>query len=157
MLKHGCGSMVTVINEVKSVIAGVQALAPAGTKIFLAFDQSEFVKASLIDVFQEIFIASALVGLMTMIFLGSWRSTLIVITSIPLAIMTSVAGLYLTGNTINIMTLGGLALSVGMLVDDATVEVENIHRNRAMRKPLAVSILDAAHHLAMPALVGPLC
>ncbi|MGO9268554.1 MAG: efflux RND transporter permease subunit [Candidatus Binataceae bacterium] len=156
ILKHAAASTLTVINEVKSVIPRVQALAPAGTKIFLAFDQSEFVKESLVDVFQEIFIASALVGLMTVIFLGSWRSTLIVITSIPLAIMTSLAGLYLTGNTINIMTLGGLALSVGMLVDDATVEVENIHRNHAMRKPLAVSILDGAHQIAMPALVGTL-
>ena len=128
-----------------------------GTKIFLAFDQSTFVKESLVDVFQEIFIASALVGIMTVIFLGSWRSTLIVITSIPLAIMTSIAGLYLTGQTINIMTLGGLALSVGMLVDDATVEVENIHRNHAMGKPLAVAILDGAHQIAMPALVGTLC
>jgi multidrug efflux pump subunit AcrB len=156
ILKHASASTLTVINEVKSVIPRVSALAPPGTKIFLAFDQSEFVKASLVDVFQEIFIASALVGLMTVIFLGSWRSTLIVITSIPLAIMTSIAGLYLTGNTINIMTLGGLALSVGMLVDDATVEVENIHRNHAMRKPLAVSILDGAHQIAMPALVGTL-
>lgn len=157
ILKHASASTLTVIKEVKSVIPRVQALAPPGTKIFLAFDQSEFVKASLVDVFQEIFIASTLVGLMTVIFLGSWRSTLIVITSIPLAIMTSVAGLYLTGNTINIMTLGGLALSVGMLVDDATVEVENIHRNHAMRKPLAVAILDGAHQIAMPALVGTLC
>src|SRR5216683_617527 len=156
ILKHASASTLTVINEVKSVIPRVSALAPPGTKIFLAFDQSEFVKASLVDVFQEIFIASALVGLMTVIFLGSWRSTLIVITSIPLAIMTSLAGLFLTGNTINIMTLGGLALSVGMLVDDATVEVENIHRNHAMRKPLAVAILDGAHQIAMPALVGTL-
>jgi multidrug efflux pump subunit AcrB len=156
ILKHASASTLAVINEVKSVIPRVQALAPPGTKIFLAFDQSEFVKASLVDVFQEIFIASALVGFMTVIFLGSWRSTLIVITSIPLAIMTSLAGLYLTGNTINIMTLGGLALSVGMLVDDATVEVENIHRNHAMRKPLAVAILDGAHQIAMPALVGTL-
>jgi multidrug efflux pump subunit AcrB len=156
ILKHAAASTLTVVNEVKAVIPRVQALAPKGTKIFLAFDQSEFVKESLVDVFQEIFIASALVGLMTIIFLGSWRSTLIVITSIPLAIMTSLVGLYLTGNTINIMTLGGLALSVGMLVDDATVEVENIHRNHAMRKPLAVSILDGAHQIAMPALVGTL-
>jgi multidrug efflux pump subunit AcrB len=156
ILKHASASTLTVINEVKSVIPRVQALAPPGTKIYLAFDQSQFVKASLVDVFQEIFIASALVGLMTVIFLGSWRSTLIVITSIPLAIMTSLAGLFLTHNTINIMTLGGLALSVGMLVDDATVEVENIHRNHAMRKPLAVSILDGAHQIAMPALVGTL-
>src|SRR6516164_3717206 len=156
ILKHAAASTLTVINEVKAVIPRVQALAPKGTKIFLAFDQSEFVKESLVDVFQEIFIDSALVALMTVVFLGSWRSTLIVITSIPLAIMTSIAGLYLTGNTINIMTLGGLALSVGMLVDDATVEVENIHRNHAMRKPLAVSILDGAHQIAMPALVGTL-
>src|SRR5207253_5995296 len=113
-------------------------------------------RESLVDVFQEIFIASVLVGLMTMIFLGSWRSTLIVITSIPLAIMTSVAGLFLTHNTINIMTLGGLALSVGMLVDDATVEVENIHRNHAMGKPLAVAILDGASQIAMPTFVGTL-
>jgi multidrug efflux pump subunit AcrB len=157
ILKHASASTLTVINNVKRVIPRIQAFAPKGTRIFLAFDQSTFVKDSLVDVFQEIFIASALVGLMTLIFLGSWRSTLIVITSIPLAIMTSVAGLYLTGNTINIMTLGGLALSVGMLVDDATVEVENIHRNHAMRKPLAVSILDGAHQIAMPALVGTLC
>jgi multidrug efflux pump subunit AcrB len=157
ILKHASASTLTVINEVKSVIPRIQALAPKGTRIFLAFDQSEFVKESLVDVFQEIFIASTLVGLMTIIFLGSWRSTLIVITSIPLAIMTSVAGLFLTHNTINIMTLGGLALSVGMLVDDATVEVENIHRNHAMGKPLAVAILDGAHQIAMPALVGTLC
>ncbi|MBV8055935.1 MAG: efflux RND transporter permease subunit, partial [Deltaproteobacteria bacterium] len=157
ILKHASASTLNVINEVKSVIPRVQALAPKGTRIFLAFDQSEFVKESLVDVFQEIFIASTLVGLMTIIFLGSWRSTLIVITSIPLAIMTSVAALYLTHNTINIMTLGGLALSVGMLVDDATVEVENIHRNHAMGKPLAVAILDGAHQIAMPALVGTLC
>ena len=156
ILKHASASTLTVIDEVKNVIPRIQALAPKGTRIFLAFDQSEFVKESLVDVFQEIFIASTLVGLMTIIFLGSWRSTLIVITSIPLAIMTSVAGLFLTHNTINIMTLGGLALSVGMLVDDATVEVENIHRNHAMGKPLAVAILDGAHQIAMPALVGTL-
>jgi len=156
ILKHASASTLTVINGVKNVIPRIQALAPKGTNIYLAFDQSEFVKESLVDVFQEIFVASALVGLMTIIFLGSWRSTLIVITSIPLAIMTSVAGLYLTHNTINIMTLGGLALSVGMLVDDATVEVENIHRNHSMGKPLGVAILDGAHQIAMPALVGTL-
>jgi multidrug efflux pump subunit AcrB len=157
ILKHTDASTLTVVNEVKGVMPRIQALAPKGTRIFLAFDQSEFVKDSLADVLQEIFIASTLVGLMTIIFLGSWRSTLIVITSIPLAIMTSLAGLFLTHNTINIMTLGGLALSVGMLVDDATVGVENIHRNHAMGKPLAVAILDGAHQIAMPALVGTLC
>ncbi|HKN01341.1 MAG TPA: efflux RND transporter permease subunit [Candidatus Binataceae bacterium] len=157
VLKLASASTLNVANDVKGVIPRINALAPKGTRIFLAFDQSEFVKESLIDVFQEIFIASVLVGIMTIIFLGSWRSTLIVITSIPLAIMTSIAALHVTGQTINIMTLGGLALSVGMLVDDATVEVENIHRNHAMGKPLAVSILDGAHQIAMPALVGTLC
>ncbi|MBV8134948.1 MAG: efflux RND transporter permease subunit [Deltaproteobacteria bacterium] len=156
VLKLASASTLDVVNDVKGVIPRVMALAPKGTRIYLAFDQSEFVKESLIDVFQEIFIASVLVGLMTIVFLGSWRSTLIVVTSIPLAIMTSIAALHITGQTINIMTLGGLALSVGMLVDDATVEVENIHRNHAMGKPLAVAILDGAHQIAMPALVGTL-
>jgi multidrug efflux pump subunit AcrB len=157
VLKQSSASTLNVVNEVKSVIPRVRALAPKGTQLYLAFDQSEFVKESLIDVFQELFIASVLVGIMTIVFLGSWRSTLIVITSIPLAIMTSIAALHLSGQTINIMTLGGLALAVGMLVDDATVEVENIHRNHAMGKPLAVAILDGAHQIAMPALVGTLC
>jgi multidrug efflux pump subunit AcrB len=157
VLKLASASTLDVVNDVKGVVPRIMALAPKGTKIYLAFDQSTFVKESLIDVFQEIFIASVLVGIMTIIFLGSWRSTLIVITSIPLAIMTSIAALHITGQTINIMTLGGLALSVGMLVDDATVEIENIHRNHAMGKPLAVSILDGAHQIAMPALVGTLC
>ena len=157
VLKLASASTLDVVNDVKGVVPRIMALAPKGTKIYLAFDQSTFVKESLIDVFQEIFIASVLVGIMTIIFLGSWRSTLIVITSIPLAIMTSIAALHITGQTINIMTLGGLALSVGMLVDDATVEIENIHRNHAMGKPLAVAILDGAHQIAMPALVGTLC
>jgi multidrug efflux pump subunit AcrB len=157
ILKHAAASTLTVVNEVKAVIPRIQALSPKGTRLYLAFDQSEFVKDSLLDVFQEIFIASALVGLMTIVFLGSWRSTLIVITSIPLAIMTSIIALHLTGQTINIMTLGGLALSVGMLVDDATVEVENIHRNHAMGKPLGIAILDGAHQIALPALIGTLC
>jgi multidrug efflux pump subunit AcrB len=157
VLKLASASTLDVVNDVKGVIPRINALAPKGTKIYLAFDQSTFVRESLIDVFQEIFIASVLVGIMTIIFLGSWRSTLIVITSIPLAIMTSIAALHITGQTINIMTLGGLALSVGMLVDDATVEIENIHRNHAMGKPLAVAILDGAHQIAMPAMVGTLC
>src|SRR5580693_2868764 len=149
VLKLASASTLDVVNDVKGVVPRINALAPKGTKIYLAFDQSLFVKDSLIDVFQEIFIASVLVGIMTIVFLGSWRSTLIVITSIPLAIMTSIAALHVTGQTINIMTLGGLALSVGMLVDDATVEIENIHRNHAMGKPLAVAILDGAHPIAM--------
>src|SRR5262249_27493278 len=95
-------------------------------------------------------------GLMTLLFLGSWRSTIIVITSIPLAILTSIVGLKLSGQTINLMTLGGLSLAVGMLVDDATVEVENIHRNHAMGKPLLAAILEGAQQIATPTLVGTL-
>jgi multidrug efflux pump subunit AcrB len=156
ILKHPAASTLTVINRVKSVMPLIEATAPKGTKFRLAFDQSRFVTESLIDVLQEMALAAGLVGVMTIIFLGSWRSTLIVITSIPLAIMTSIIGLKLSGQTINVMTLGGLALAVGMLVDDATVEVENIHRNHAMGKPLGVAILDGAHQIALPALVGTL-
>ena len=95
-------------------------------------------------VVREAVLASILVSLMILIFLGSWRSMIIVVTSIPLSIFTAIIGLNLAGHSINIMTLGGLALAIGMLVDDATVEVENIHRNRAMGKPLTVAILDGA-------------
>src|SRR5204862_3944318 len=96
------------------------------------------------------------VSLMILLFLGSWRSVLIVCTSIPLAIFTGIIGLKLTGNSINIMTLGGLSLAIGMLVDDATVEIENIHRNRLQGKPLTVAILDGAHQVAVPALAATL-
>src|SRR5438270_2230366 len=99
---------------------------------------------------------AVLVALLTLLFRGSWRSTVIVIVSIPLCIMTAIVGLKLSGQTINIMTLGGLALAVGMLVDDATVEIENIHRNHAMGKPLLVAILDGARQIAAPAFVGTL-
>src|SRR5204862_2045692 len=96
------------------------------------------------------------VSLMILLFLGSWRSVLIVCTSIPLAIFTGIIGLKLTGNSINIMTLGGLSLAIGMLVDDATVEVENIHRNRLLGKPLTVAILDGAQQIAVPAIMATL-
>jgi multidrug efflux pump subunit AcrB len=134
----------------------MSAIAPKGMKLELAFDQSLFVRAALFDVLQEGVLAAALVGIMVLIFLGSWRSTLIVITSIPLAILTAILGLKLSHQTINITSLGGLALAVGMLVDDATVEVENIHRNHAMSKKLGVAILDAAKQIALPAFVGTL-
>ena len=104
----------------------------------------------------EALLGSMLVSLMILIFLGSWRSMIIVVISIPLSIFTSIIGLNLFGNSINIMTLGGLALAIGMLVDDATVEVENIHRNRAMGKPLTVAILDGARQVAVPAIVATL-
>ena len=156
ILKHAAASTLSVVNGVKRAIPLMGAIAPKGTEIKLAFDQSVFVRESLYDVLQEGALAAALVGLMVLIFLGSWRSTLIVVLSIPLAIMTSIIGLKLSGQTINLMTLGGLALAIGMLVDDATVEVENIHRNHMMGKPIGVAILDGARQIAVPAFVGTL-
>ena len=126
-------------------------------KIKLTLDQSKFVRAALQDVVQEAVTAAVLVALMVLIFLGSPRSMIIVISSIPLSILTAIIALKLAGQTINTMTLGGIALAVGMLVDDATVEIENIHRNRAMHKPLLTAILDGASQIATPTLVGTLC
>ena len=106
---------------------------------------------------KEAAIAALLTGLMILLFLGSWRSTLIVCISIPLSILTSLAMLNLLGETINVMTLGGMALAVGILVDDATVEIENIHRNMGQRKPIIKAILDGAQQIAVPAFVSTLC
>ncbi len=130
--------------------------APNGLELKIDFDQSLFVRGAISGVVREAIISSLLVSLMVGLFLGSWRSMVIVCTSIPLAIFSAIVGLKLTGHTINIMTLGGLALAIGMLVDDATVEVENIHRNRHMGKPLTRAILDGAQQIAVPAIVATL-
>ncbi|MBV8135543.1 MAG: efflux RND transporter permease subunit [Deltaproteobacteria bacterium] len=156
VIKHADASTLTVVDAVRSKIPEILATAPQGLKVALAFDQSKFVRAALWDVVQEAATAAALVAVMVLVFLGSPRSMLIVITSIPLSILTAIVGLKLSGQTINTMTLGGIALAVGMLVDDATVEIENIHRNHAMNKPLLVAILDGAHQIATPTLVGTL-
>ena len=144
VIKHADASTLAVVDAVKARMPDIRATAPKGLDISLTFDQSTFVRAALWDVVQEAVTAAALVALMVLLFLGSPRSMLIVITSIPLSILTAIIGLKLAGQTINTMTLGGIALAVGMLVDDATVEIENIHRNHAMRKPLLVAILDGA-------------
>jgi multidrug efflux pump subunit AcrB len=120
------------------------------------FDQSVFVRAALNDVVREALIAAVLTGLMILLFLGSWRSTLVIMVSIPLAILVSVIALSLFGETLNVMTLGGLALAVGILVDDATVEIENTNRNLAMGKPVIRAILDGAQQIATPAFVATL-
>ena len=120
------------------------------------FDQSLFVRAAINGVVREGVIAAVLTGLMILLFLGSWRSTMIVCISIPLSILASLMLLNLLGQTINVMTLGGLALAVGILVDDATVEIENTHRNMAMRKPLVRAVLDGAQQIAAPAFVSTL-
>ena len=156
IFKHAAASTLSVIDQVKGIMPLILETAPKGLKLRLAFDQSVFVRGALWGVVREAVIAAGLVALMVLIFLGSARSMLIVILSIPLSILTAIVGLKLSGQTINIMTLGGLALAVGMLVDDATVAIENIHRHHAMHKPLLVAILDGSSEIATPALIGTL-
>lgn len=156
IIKHAAASTLAVVDRVKRAIPDILATAPKGMDVTLTFDQSRFVRGALADVVREAMVAAVLVALMVLVFLGSARSMLIVIVSIPLSILTAIFALHVTGQTINVMTLGGLALAVGMLVDDATVEVENIHRNHAMAKPLLRAILDGAAQIAMPTLVGTL-
>src|SRR5271155_2562480 len=156
VIRHEAASTLAVVDEVKARLPFIRATAPKGIKVALTFDQSTFVREALVEVVREAVIAAALVALMVLVFVGSARSMVIVVTSIPLAILTAIVGLKLSGQTINTMTLGGIALAIGMLVDDATVEVENIHRNHVLRKPLLVAILDGAHQIATPTLVGTL-
>ncbi|HUN59899.1 MAG TPA: efflux RND transporter permease subunit [Candidatus Binataceae bacterium] len=156
IFKHAAASTLSVISQVKGIIPLILETAPKGLKMKLAFDQSVFVRGALLGVVREAVIAAGLVALMVLIFLGSARSMLIVILSIPLSILTAIIALKLSGQTINIMTLGGLALAVGMLVDDATVAIENIHRHHAMHKPLLLSIIEGSAEIATPALIGTL-
>jgi CzcA family heavy metal efflux pump len=156
VIKHADASTIKVVDAVRAKIPEIKATAPKGLNVSLTFDQSKFVRAALWDVVQEAVTAAALVAIMVLVFLGSPRSMVIVITSIPLSILTAIIALKLSGQTINTMTLGGIALAVGMLVDDATVEIENIHRNQAMHKPLLVAILDGASQIATPTFVGTL-
>ncbi len=156
ILKKADASTLAVVDAARDALPGIQAVAPQGMQLKLEFDQSIFVRAAIKNVLHEALLSSILVSLMIFLFLGSWRSMVIVVTSIPLAILVGVVGLFLSGETFNIMTLGGLALAIGMLVDDATVEVENIHRNRHMGKKLTVAILDGASQIAIPALAATL-
>ena len=158
VLRHGGASTLAVVDGVKKLLPAVQATLPTSLRISQMFDQSLFVRASVSGVVREATIAACLTGLMILLFLGSWRSTLIVCLSIPLSILTSLIVLGLMGQTINVMTLGGLALAVGILVDDATVEIENVHRNMGMKgKSLVRAILDGAQQIAVPAFVSTLC
>ena len=156
VLKNGKTSTLDIVSGIRKAIPTVKAGLPASLKITPLFDQSIFVRDSISEVAREAAIAAALTGLMILLFLGSWRSTLIVCTSIPLSIATSLVILTALGETINVMTLGGLALAVGILVDDATVEIENTHRNMAEKKPLVRAILDSAQQVAAPAFVSTL-
>ncbi len=128
IIKNGDASTLDVVNRVKAALPEIKKAAPPGMNIDLLFDQSVFVQNAIKSVLHEGAIAAALTALMILIFLGSWRSTLVVMVSIPLSILTSIAVLSALGQTINTMTLGGLALAVGILVDDSTVTIENTHR-----------------------------
>ena len=155
ILKNGGASTLDVVAGVKNALKEV--VLPAGLKVSQLFDQSLYVRASVDGVVREAAIAAGLTALMILVFLGSWRSTLVVIISIPLSILVSIIIMSWLGETLNIMTLGGLALAVGILVDDATVEIENIHRNLHQKKRLVQAILDGASQIAVPAFVSTLC
>ena len=154
--KSGHASTLNIVQAVKDTLKRIEPTLPKNVVLKLLFDQSLFVRAAVQGVAREGLIAAVLTGLMILLFLGSWRSTLIVCISIPLSILVSETMLWLLGQTTNVMTLGGLALAVGILVDDATVEIENIHRNLGMKKPLTRAILDGASQIAVPAFVSTL-
>jgi multidrug efflux pump subunit AcrB len=154
--KTGGSSTLSVVDKVREVLPDIRRLLPAGVDIKPIFDQSIFVRASLHGVLREGAIAGGLTGLMILLFLGSWRSTLIICVSIPLSILTALIVLWGMHQTLNIMTLGGFALAVGILVDDATVAIENIERNLHMGKPLEDAILEGSREIGIPALVSTL-
>jgi len=156
VLKTGGASTLDIIDGVKDKLPVIAASQPATLEMRPLADQSLFVRAAIDGVVREGLIAACLTGLMILIFLGSWRSTLIIAISIPLSVLTSIIVMRALGETINIMTLGGLALAVGILVDDATVEIENINRNLALGKETEQAILDGAQQIAVPAFVSTL-
>src|SRR5229473_3719062 len=156
VLKGEGASTLDVVKRVREAMPRIQAQVPPELRVEFLFDQSVFVRAAVEGVLKEGAIAAALTALMILLFLGSWRSTLIVATSIPLSILTSIIVLWALGHSLNTMTLGGMALAVGILVDDATVEIENVHRNLALKKPLRRAILDGAAQIATPAFVSTL-
>jgi len=156
IMKAASASTLDIVKRVKERLPIIQAGLPKELKIDLQFDQSLFVRAALQGVVREAAIAASLTALMILLFLGSWRSTLIVAISIPLSILTSIIVMKFLGQTLNTMTLGGLGLAVGILVDDATVEIENIHRNLGQGKEIEPAILDGAAQIAVPAFVSTL-
>src|SRR3989449_496409 len=157
ILKTGGTSTLEVVSRVKEILKYYSSALPEGLHLTTFFDQSLFVRAAIQGVIREALIAACLTAVMILLFLGNWKSTLIIAISIPLSILVSVIALSALGQTINIMTLGGLALAVGILVDDATVEIENINRNLAMGKETMQAILDGAQQIAIPAFVSTIC
>jgi multidrug efflux pump subunit AcrB len=157
IMKTGNASTLSIVHALRDLLPAARAALPPDLTISALFDQSVFVKAAVQGVVREALIAAALTAAMILLFLGNWRSTCIIAVSIPLSILTSLIALHALGQTINIMTLGGLALAVGILVDDATVTIENIERHLHMGTPLHEAILDGAGEIAVPALVSTLC
>ena len=155
--KSGSASTLDIVSRVKQSLNDYQSSLPEGLHLTMFFDQSLFVRASIKGVLREALIAAILTAIMILVFLGNWKSTIIIAISIPLSILVSILLLSALGETINIMTLGGLALAVGILVDDATVEIENINRNLAMGKETVQAILDGAQQIATPAFVSTIC
>jgi CzcA family heavy metal efflux pump len=156
VLKNGSASTIDIVKNVRNLLPQVAQTLPPELKLNFLFDQSLFVRAAIQGVVREAMIAACLTAAMILLFLGNWRSTIIIAVSIPLSILTSVIVLSALGETFNIMTLGGLALAVGILVDDATVELENIERNLGLKKELKQAILDGAQQIAVPAFVSTL-
>jgi multidrug efflux pump subunit AcrB len=154
--RTGKASTLAIVDSVKKALPRILATVPKELNVTALADQSVFVRSSIQGVLREALIAAALTGIMILLFLGSWRSTLIVCISIPLSILASISILALLGQTINVMTLGGLALAVGILVDDATVAIENTHRNIALRKSLVDAVVDGAAQIAIPTFVSTL-
>lgn len=157
IMKSGVASTLDVIKGVKDAMPRVKATISPEIELREFADQSVFVRAAINGVMKEGVIAAALTAIMILLFIGSWRSTIIIALSIPLSVLSSLAVLSALGETINLMTLGGLALAVGILVDDATVEIENVHRQMAKGQPLETAILAGAEEIALPALVSTLC
>jgi multidrug efflux pump subunit AcrB len=156
ILSNGSASTLSVVSNARALMPKILAGLPPSLKVDFLFDQSVFVRAAITGVLHEGTIAGLLTAFMILLFLGSWRSTLIVVTSIPLSILTSIIVLKVLHQSLNVMTLGGLALAVGILVDDATVEIENNHRQMELGKPLRQAILDGAAEVATPAFVATL-
>jgi CzcA family heavy metal efflux pump len=157
ILKNGGSSTLDIVKTVRDQLPIVAQILPTDLKITPLFDQSSFVRAAITGVVREAVIAACLTAMLILVFLGNWRSTCIIAVSIPLSILCSIIALYLVGETLNIMTLGGLALAVGILVDDATVTIENIERHVHLGSDMHKAILDGAGEIALPALVSTLC
>ncbi len=156
ILRHADASTLAVVEATKAILPEIKAAAPDGLDMSLDFDQSVFVSSAIHNVLEEALISSILVSLMILVFLGSWRNMVIVSASIPLSIFAALAGLFAAGQSINLMTLGGLALAIGLLVDNATVAIENIHRNQSLGKTLTIAILDGCGEVVTPLTVATL-